>query len=159
MKRKSTPAFVLALIAGIAAIIVGLYTVWISIVAVAFGGKQFELLLILGWVSAIGGVAGIVGACFCFKRANIGAIILSIVTVLSGGSLVGSFAKILFTSSADAGTLIILGAVTLIPTAMFILATICAFRAKGKMTQSEEQFVPQNLTPKSTEQNVEENMK
>ncbi len=159
MIRKSVPSFVLALIAGIASILVGLYTIWISIVIAAFGGTQYLLFMALGWTCIIGGVLAIVGGSFCFNRAKVGAIILTIVTATAGVALVWIFIRIMAASSSastpaeelsalSAGAF--LGVFTIIPAIMYIIATILAYLAKPT-----ESYVPKSQVAYNTPQKAQ----
>jgi hypothetical protein len=164
MNKKSVPAFVLSLIAGVGSIFVGFYSAWIFVAIFALlASNQYIFFLIVGWVCMIGGVVAIVGGSMCFKRANIGAILLTIVTIIVGGSLVALFVKVLTFSSDDVSirlTSIILGLFTIIPTIMYIIATICAYRAKPKAVEKNtQQFIYTQAfhTTQTPEQMVQDN--
>lgn len=151
MIRKSIPSFVLALIAGIVTILVGLYTAWVSVVFAVFGGTQYLLFLALGWTCIIGGIVAIVGASFCFRRAKVGAVILTIVTATAGVALVWIFFRIIVASGSasgegnEIGQGIVMGILTLAPAIMYVIATIFAYLAKPTETYvaKPQQFAPQ----------------
>lgn len=164
MIRKSIPSFVLALIAGIVTILVGIYTAWVSVVIAAFGGTQYLLFLALGWTCIIGGIVAIVGASFCFRRAKVGAIILTIVTATAGVALVWIFIKIMEASSSASTSAeelsslsagVFLGVFTLIPAIMYVIATIFAYLAKPINKQEPQQFAYQTVqNPEQTTEQV-----
>ncbi len=155
MIRKSVPSFVLALIAGILSAYIGFYVAWISILIGAFGGTEYLLFLIAGWACIIGGVVGIVGGSFCFRKANIGAIILTVVTATAGVALVWVFFKIMIASgavTAEDGAAInpglVMGILTLAPVVMYVVATICAYLAKPTEPNEPKSQFAYNVTPK-----------
>ncbi len=152
MNRRSIPSFVLSLIAGIFTAYIGFYVAWISILIGAFGGMQYILFLIAGWTCIIGSVVGIVGGSFCFKRARVGAIILTVVTATAGVALIWVFIKIMMASgavTAEDGSAVnpgfVMGFLTLSPVVMYVIATIFAYLAKPTETYvaKPQQFAPQ----------------
>ncbi len=151
MIRKSIPSFVLALIAGPISAYVGFYIIWVSILIGAFGGTDYIFFTIAGWACLIGSVLGIVGGSFCFKRAKIGAIILTIVTATAGVALVWTFFRIIVASGSasgegnEIGQGIVMGILTLAPAIMYVIATIFAYLAKPTETYvaKPQQFAPQ----------------
>lgn len=151
MIRKSIPSFVLALIAGPISAYVGFYIIWVSILIGAFGGTDYIFFTIAGWACLIGSVLGIVGGSFCFKRAKIGAIILTIVTATAGVALVWIFFRIIVASGSasgegnEIGQGIVMGILTLAPAIMYVIATIFAYLAKPTETYvaKPQQFAPQ----------------
>lgn len=151
MNRRSIPSFVLSLIAGIFTAYIGFYVAWISILIGAFGGTDYIFFTIAGWACLIGSVLGIVGGSFCFKRAKIGAIILTIVTATAGVALVWTFFRIIVASGSasgegnEIGQGIVMGILTLAPAIMYVIATIFAYLAKPTETYvaKPQQFAPQ----------------
>lgn len=166
MNRRSIPSFVLSLIAGIFTAYIGFYVAWISILIGAFGGMQYILFLIAGWTCIIGSVVGIVGGSFCFKRARIGAIILTIVTATAGVALIWVFIKIMIASgavTAEDGSVVnpgfVMGFLTLSPVVMYVVATICAYLAKPINKQEPQQFAYQTVqNPEQTTEQVVQNV-
>ena len=159
MVKKSVSAFVLALIASIISIVVGFYTSWILVIIFAFAaGNQYVFFSIIGWLCILGGIIGIVGGSMCLKRANIGAILLTIVCATTGVALVSLFIRILVALSGEASsgaTSVLLGVSTLVPAIMYIIATICAYRAKGKSSAKYSQQCPYSQNSQSTQNNVQ----
>lgn len=151
MIRKSIPSFVLALIAGPVSAYVGFYIIWVSILIGAFGGTDYIFFTIAGWACLIGSVLGIVGGSFCFKRAKVGAVILTIVTATAGVALVWVFFRIIVASGSasgegnEIGQGIVMGILTLAPAIMYVIATIFAYLAKPTETYAAkpQQFAPQ----------------
>lgn len=167
MNRRSIPSFVLSLIAGIFTAYIGFYVAWISMLIGAFGGIEYILFLIAGWACIIGSVVGIVGGSFCFKRARVGAIILTVVTATAGVALVWVFIKIMSVSpgavTAEDGTVVnpglVMGILTLAPAIMYIVATICAYLAKPINKQEPQQFAYQTVqTPEQASEKVVQNV-
>lgn len=151
MIRKSIPSFVLALIAGPISAYVGFYIIWVSLLIGAFGGTDYIFFTIAGWACLLGSVLGIVGGSFCFKRAKVGAVILTIVTATAGVALVWAFFRIIVASGSasgegnEIGQGIVMGILTLAPAIMYVIATIFAYLAKPTETYvaKPQQFAPQ----------------
>ena len=151
MNRKSIPSFVLSLIAGPISAYVGFYIIWVSLLIGAFGGTDYIFFTIAGWACLLGSVLGIVGGSFCFKRAKVGAVILTIVTATAGVVLVWTFFRIIVASGSasgegnEIGQGIVMGILTLAPAIMYVIATIFAYLAKPTETYvaKPQQFAPQ----------------
>ncbi len=164
MNRRSVPAFVLSLIAGIISILVGFYSAWFLVIIFAFVSEiQSMLFFVAGCVCIIGGIIAIVGGSMCLKRVNIGAILLTIASAITGVALVFMFVKILTLSSDDSSAKLMsigMGMFTIVPVIMYVIATICAYRAKPKSgVKDVQQFAyTQNVqVTQATEHAVQNN--
>lgn len=141
--KRSLPAFIIGLITSIFSLFWGFSTVLFGNFITALisginssGGSGVEassttvgvVIMILGWLGFLGGILGIIGASQCFKKAKIGGILLTISSVLCGSLLIYLFVK----TTINTGTKMLVTSIMiyLVPVALFIASTICAFLAK-----------------------------
>lgn len=140
--KRSMPAFVIGLIINIFYIFYGF---WIAIIGGFFGslggaisgegGIVFEALIVilLGWLSIIGAIIGIIGSAKCLKKANTGGVLLLICTLMTGALSVYRIISALATQETFFISLIML---YIIPLVLNIVATTCAFTGKVQMEKN-----------------------
>lgn len=128
--KKSLPAFIFALIASLYCLFFGfIYAILGDLFTALAGTPQASILVILSWTIMIGSVLGIIGASLCFKHAKIGAIILTIATIMCGSLLIYSIINAIISSSGFSIDLMLI--LYIISIVLFILATIFAYLAKA----------------------------
>jgi len=129
--KRSVSAFIFGLIGSIFSLFWGF---WCGIIGDAGqliassageGASEITLVLIFGWTAFIGAIIGIIGASYCFKNAGKGSIILAIATAMCGILQI-----YLFVNAISAGAFVMtLILILLLPVALMVTGTICAFRA------------------------------
>ena len=93
------------------------------------GLTTINVVYVLGWVAFVGGIIGIVGSAFCFKKARKGGVLLTISTVFCGALqgylfyLYVSQSKVMITTSII---------IFLLPIVLLIVSAVAAFCAKEK---------------------------
>ena len=159
--KKSVAGFVLGLIGSLFSLLWGFIFGVGGDIGGAATGTGANTFMILGWLCFLGGIAGIIGASFCLKKAQKGAIALGISTVACGALQV-----YLFINALQSGTpFMTLVVVFLLPTILMAAGTICAFAGQkyqpqnhGAQAVQPQQAVPQAAQAQPAEKTLEEEL-
>ena len=146
--RKSISGFVFGLIASIAFVIWGFLSAVLGDIVSSLGGESV-LITILSWLCFLGGIAGIIGASFCFKKAKVGGIVMVASTVCGSSLLIYYFVNML-KSDGNVTTSIFL---CIVPVGLAIAGTVCALLAKPVQVRTSQQYgyAPQAFVPQASQ--------
>lgn len=132
--RKSVTSFVCGLIGSLFCLGWGFFAAFIMNIAGAISASidgtsdaTITLVYVLGWLCFIGAIFGIVGASNCFKKARVGAIWLTIATVMCAPLHIYIFVQIPSIGGAFIFSRIV---VVLLPVILLAVATVFAWLAK-----------------------------
>ena len=132
--RKSVTSFVCGLIGSLFCLGWGFFAAFIMNVAgaisSAIGGSAdstITVVYLLGWLCFIGAILGIVGASNCFKKARVGAILLTIATIMCVPLHIYIFVKFPTIGGAFVLSRIV---IVLLPVILLATATVLAWIAK-----------------------------
>ena len=147
--RKSISGFVFGLIASIAFVGWGFFYAVLGDIASSLGGDGV-LILILAWLCFLGGIAGIIGASFCFKKAKVGGIVMAVSTACGSALLIYSFVNMVKGGGSAITTSIFL---CIVPIALSIAGTVCALLAKPVQVRTSQQYgyAPQAFVPQANQ--------
>lgn len=149
--RKSITGFICGLIGSLFSLFWGFVC---GITGSAFGlatdAAEVIVFQVLGWVSFLGAILGIVGAALCIKKAKKGAICLTIASALCGALQIYLFVKAFATSFLMTSIIVFL-----LPTILLIVSTVFAWIAKpSQVNNLNHQNMQQTVYQKPNENDM-----
>lgn len=149
--RKSITGFICGLIGSLFSSFWGFVC---GITGSAFGlatdAAEVIVFQVLGWVSFLGAILGIVGAALCIKKAKKGAICLTIASALCGALQIYLFVKAFATSFLMTSIIVFL-----LPTILLIVSTVFAWIAKpSQVNNLNHQNMQQTVYQKPNENDM-----